>query len=138
MNAAYIEKWLGYLTAADREMSRLAAEKLGKTGSAAAVPGLVSALTNRPADVRAAAARALGELGFSAAIPALAKTLHDSDPFVACAAAAALGRIGDRSAVQALRAVVAEYTRSKPHYERTHSHDRGVYVAALDALAHLG
>ena len=30
-NAKYIEKWVGYLNSADREMSRIAANKLGDT-----------------------------------------------------------------------------------------------------------
>lgn len=132
-NNAYVQKWLGYLNAADSEMSRLAAEKLGKAKAKDAVPELVQALHNRPTHIRAAAARSLGEIGDPAAVAGLAKAVRDSVTIVACAAADALGQIGDRSAVTALKEVLDNYERYH-HFERTRNHERGVYLAALDAL----
>jgi HEAT repeat protein len=137
MATEYIKKWVGHLHSADREMSRLAAEKLGKTGDASVVPDLIKALTNRPNEIRAAAARSLGVLGDSTAVPALVELLKDDDFTISSAAADALGQIKHKSAVPALREVLRQH-RAGMHYERMHGHDRGLYVAALNALRNIG
>jgi HEAT repeat protein len=133
----YIRKWVSYLNSGDREMSRIAAEKLGQTNSNQVVPDLIRALKNRPPEIRAAAARALGHLGDITAVNALAETLNDDDSIVSCAAADALGQIKHRSAVPALREVL-RIQSSGFHYERTRGHDRGLYVAAYNALQAIG
>ncbi|MFN8374919.1 MAG: HEAT repeat domain-containing protein [Anaerolineae bacterium] len=137
MSTEYIKKWIGYLHSVDREMSRIAAEKLGTTGSNSAVPELMKALTNRPSEIRAAAARALGNIGDPTAVPALAELLKDSDSIVSMAAAEALGSIRHVSAVPYLRTVLQQNSTSA-HFERTRSHDRGLYVAAVHALEQIG
>jgi HEAT repeat protein len=118
-------------------MSRIAAEKLGQTGSNSVVPDLIKALTNRPSEIRAAAARALGNIGDPTAVPALSELLKDDDYIVSCAAAEALGYIRHRSAVPALRDILRQH-RASAHFERTHSVDRGLFVAATHALERIG
>ncbi|NWF67991.1 MAG: HEAT repeat domain-containing protein [Chloroflexi bacterium] len=137
MSVEYIRKWVNHLHNVDREMSRIAAEKLGQTGDQSVVPDLIRALNNRPSEIRAAAARALGRLGDPAAVPALAVLLSDDDSIVSCAAADALGAIGHRSAVPPLRDVLRGQAGGA-HYERTRAHDRGLFVSALQALQSIG
>jgi HEAT repeat protein len=137
MSSEYIKKWVGYLNSVDREMSRIAAEKLGTTGSNTVVPDLIKALTNRPSEIRAAAARALGHIGDPTAVIPLTELLKDNDFVVSCAAADALGEIRHRSAVPALREILRQ-NRTGAHFERTHSNDRGLFVAAIHALERIG
>ncbi len=137
MSTEYIKKWVTYLHSVDREMSRIAAEKLGQAGSNSVVPELIKALSNRPSEIRAAAARALGNIGDATAVPALSELLNDEDYIVSCAAAEALGDIRHRSAVPALREILRQ-NRTGAHFERTRSFDRGLYVAAIHALERIG
>ena len=137
MSVEYINKWLGFLDDVDSEMSRIACEKLAKTQDPAVVQPLTRALRNRPLEVRAAAARALGEIGQSDAVPALVEALGDMESTVSCAAAYALGDIRDPSAVPALRGVLHNY-RNGDRYSQLHGDDRGLYLAALQALRQIG
>ncbi len=134
-NTRYLEKWLHYLEDVDREMSRLAAEKLGTLKDSSAVPALIKALHNRPDDIRAAAARSLGTIGSPVAIPALAALLGDYNSSVAYAAADALGRIGGDAAVPPLREVLIRYARLTGFEQKR---DRSLYLAACSALRSIG
>ena len=51
-NAKFIEKWVNHLKMSDREMSRIAAKKLGDSGDSRVVPELIKALHNRPDEVQ--------------------------------------------------------------------------------------
>jgi HEAT repeat protein len=137
MNSEYIKKWVGYLNSVDREMGRIAAEKLGNAGNNGVVPDLIKALTNRPSEIRAAAARALGHIGDPASVPALAELLKDDDFIVSSAAAEALGELRHRSAVPALREILRE-NRAGAHFERTRPNDRGLSVVVVHALERIG
>lgn len=137
MSVEFIKKWVGHLHGVDREMSRIAAEKLGMTKSKDVVPELTKALINRPPDIRTAACRALGNIADPSAIPALVEVLKDPDSIVSCAAADALGQIGHRSAVPALREVLKEHQKGG-HYDRTRGYDRGLFVACINALQRIG
>lgn len=136
-NAKYIEKWVGYLNSADREMSRIAANKLGDTKDASVVPYLVKALDNRPDEVRLAATRALGEIGDSAAVAPLIDVLSDKDPLIASAAADSLGAIGSDRAVSSLVRILKEYDKQSRHFQ-IHGYNRGLYMAAVHALQRIG
>jgi len=78
---------------------KTAAEALGRTGAAAAVPALIQALEDGSADVRERAASALGEIRDEAATPGLLVLLKDQDEQVRMSAAQALGRIKAQSAI---------------------------------------
>lgn len=134
---AYIDKWVRYLKDVDRDMSRIAAQKLGATGDPSVVPHLADTLRNRPDDVRSAAILALGEIGDAAAVPALVEVLDDSSPHLASAAAEALGRIGDASAVKPLIKVVSHY-KQQNHHDQLRGFYRGLYLAAIAALERIG
>lgn len=133
-NTTYIEKWIGYLNDIDREMCRLAAEKLGMTGDPQVVPHLVKALKNRPDDVRIAAIRALGLIGDPEAVRPLVDMLHDQNPLVASTAAESLGQIGHSSAVPALRDILRQYKDGSSRHFQIHGSNRGVFMAAIYAL----
>jgi HEAT repeat protein len=79
---------------ADWFVRRGAAEALGATRDAKAVPGLLIALKDDDSDVRWVAARALGAIADASAVPALVEALHDRDFLVTEAAAWALWQIG--------------------------------------------
>jgi len=130
----YIEKWIGYLNDTDREMSRLAAEKLAGVDNRNAVEALIEALNNRPDDIRIASARALGQIGHSAAVKPLIKLLKDSNPMVATSAAEALGAIRNTGAVYALSEVLRRYKTENNRHFQVYGSERGVYMAAVDAL----
>ena len=103
---------------------RGAAEALGATRNAAAVPGLIRALKDSDSDVRWVAARALGAIGDASAVPALLEALHDRDQLVPEAAAWALWQIGKPSVpglIEAMRDASADV--------------RGAAVEALSAIA---
>lgn len=130
----FIEKWVGYLNDADRDMVLIAAQKLGETHDKSVVPELVKALTRRPDDVRRAAARALGSIGDASAVPHLAKLLGDSNVVVAAAAADSLGEIGDASAVPHLITVLTEHNSESSRHSQLRGYDRGLYMSAIYAL----
>jgi HEAT repeat protein len=134
----YVEKWVGYLNTSDREMSRIAAKKLGASKDPAVVPVLAKALNNRPDEVRLAAARALGEIGDPSAVPFLIQILHDSDPLVASAAADSLGEIGSEKAVPHLIEILKDYKSANSRHFQIHGFNRGLYMAAVHALERIG
>lgn len=133
MNQQFIEKWVSYLHQSDREMSRIAATKLGSTHNPLVVPDLLQTLTNRPDDVRIAAVRALGEIADANAVPHLIQLLTDSNTMLASAAAESLGQIRDPSAVKPLTEVLKEYKAQSPRLA-----NRGLYMAAIYALQQIG
>ncbi|MDX1992899.1 MAG: HEAT repeat domain-containing protein [bacterium] len=130
----FIQKWIGKLNAADRDMSLIAAEKLGSTRDPNLVPELVKALKNRPDDVRASAIRALAVIRHRSAVPHLLPLLNDPNPMIATAAASALGEIGHMSAVSALGEILRSYKQGNSRHEQLRGINRGVYLSALDAL----
>jgi HEAT repeat protein len=83
-----------------------AAEELGRSGVAEAVPALSDAMNDDYWGVRLSAAMALGDIGNASepAVPTLAKALRDETPSVRSGAAWALGRIGEpaKAAIPAL------------------------------------
>ncbi len=136
-----LEKWLTILVEGDREMSKIAADKLGQIGHPAAVPALIEALDRRPPEVSAAAARALGLIGDKQAVPALITAmLEHHDVTVNTAAAEALGDLRDPRAVDALAQVIDAYNNKYQgdRFGRVHSHMRGLYIAAIRALESIG
>lgn len=131
----FIKKWVGYLHNTDRQMSVIAAGKLGSTKDSTVVPELTKALSKRPDDVRIAAARALGDIGDRTAVPWLVKLLQDPNAILASTAAESLGKIGDRSAVPALIQVLENYKSGrKTRHDELHGYDRGVFTEAVYAL----
>ena len=130
----FIKKWVGYLHDIDRQMSVIAAGKLGSTKDPGVVAELTKALTKRPDDVRIAATRALGDVGHSSALPWLTRLLKDNNATVASTAAESLGKIGDKDAVPALVAVLEEYKNDKSRHDQLHGFDRGVFTEAVYAL----
>ena len=137
-SAKYIEKWVGYLNSADREMSRIAANKLGDTKDASVVPELVKALHKRPDEVRLAAVRALGEIGDVSAVKPLIEILQDGDPLIASAAADSLGAIGSDQAVSSLVKILSDYKNKQSRHFQIHGYNRGLYMAAVHALQRIG
>lgn len=133
-NANYIEKWVRYLNDTDRDMSRIAAEKLGNTGDVAVVPELVNTLNNRPDDIRLAAIRSLGKIGDPSAVKPLVKMLDDMNPMIASTAADALGLIGDDRAVRPLAKILRDYKSENNRHDQLHGANRGLYMAAVYAL----
>ena len=133
-NTQYIEKWIRYLNDTDRDMSRMAAEKLGDTMDSSVVPELINTLSNRPDDVRLAAVRSLGKLGDRTAVKSLINLLDDDNPMIASTAADALGQIGHESAVSALKDIHANYTSGKNLHNELHGQNRGLFMAAVYAL----
>ena len=133
----YIEKWVGYLNSADREMSYVAAKKLAKADDPRSVSALIGALKGRPDDIRMASIRSLGEIGDNAATQPLIRLLGDTNPTVASAAADALGAIGDSTAVSALVKVLKDHKDGSRHFQ-IHGFGRGLYMAAIHALERIG
>jgi HEAT repeat protein len=130
----YVEKWVGYLNASDRDMSVMAARKLAKTNDPRSVSELIHALKGRPDDIRIAAIRALGEIGSKQAVKPLVRLLHDPDPILASAAADALGAIGDKASVPALVEVLHDFKSGNSRHSQLHGFTRGVFMAAIYAL----
>lgn len=135
---AFISKWLGKLNDVDREMSQIAAQKLGSTKNPAVVPELVKVLRNRPDDVRASAIRALAQIGDRTAVPSLLPLLNDINPMIASAAADALGEIGHMSAVPALIDILKNYKQANNRQQQLRGTSRGVYLSSLSALKRIG
>ena len=79
-----------------------AAEALGTLGNPAALPALLTALSDENETVRRAAAAALDTLGDPDALPALITALSDENETVRRAAASALDTLGDPAALPAL------------------------------------
>lgn len=134
----YIAKWVGYLNDIDREMSRMAAQKLASAGDSSVVPALIKALDKRPDDVRIAAARALGDLGDNRAVKPLLGLLYDGNPLIASTAAEALGAIGDEAAVPDLVAILRDYKSGNSRHFQIHGFNRGLFMAAVHALERIG
>lgn len=130
----FIKKWVGYLHDVDRQMSIIAAGKLGSTKDPNVIPELTKALVKRPDDVRIAAARALGDIGHPSAVPWLKKLLKERNSILASTAAESLGKIGDSSAVPALIEVLESYKSAKSRHDQLHGFDRGVFTEAIYAL----
>ncbi|MEQ8756108.1 MAG: HEAT repeat domain-containing protein [Coleofasciculus sp. G1-WW12-02] len=87
----------------DSDVSRRAADALGKIGLPKAIPHLIKALKHEDVGVSRRAADALGKIGSESAIPALIETLNERQvPNAREIAATALGKIGSDSAVPAL------------------------------------
>ncbi len=136
-----LKKWLRLLTEGDREMNKIAAEKLGAIGDPAAIPALTSALDRRPAEISAAAARSLGTIGDKSAVPALIKALREHhDTLVNMAAAEALGQLRATKAIDALEKVIIDYdvASTGDRHARIHSDRRGLYISAIQALEQIG
>ena len=131
---AYVEKWVGYLNASDRDMSVMAARKLAKSNDPRTIRELINALQGRPDDIRVAAVRALGEIGDKFAVKPLVRLLHDQDPIIASAAADALGAIGDESAAPALIDVLRNFKTGNSRHFQLHGFNRGVFMSAIYAL----
>lgn len=106
-----------------------AAAALGELHADAAVPELVTALTDSRGFARSAAARALGALGPAAvgAVTPLAALLRDGDTEVRLAALGALGRIGTAAAP-----AVPEIAR------QLDADERRIAAAATQALEQIG
>lgn len=134
----YIEKWIGYLNSIDRDMNRLAPEKLGRTKNPVVVPELIKSLQNRPDDIRIGAARALGEIGDPAAVRHLIPLLKDENPLVASTAADSLGAIGDPAATKGLVEFLRDFKSAHNRHRQIHGFDRGVYIACANALRRIG
>jgi len=138
-NPQFIEKWVHYLNDVDREMSCIAAQKLGATKDSSVIPALVAALMkNRPDDVRISIIRALGTIGHVSAIKSLIPLLKDNSATVATTAANAMGEINHPSCVAPLTEVVQTYKQAYNRHSQLHSGTRGVYIAALSALERIG
>jgi HEAT repeat protein len=137
-NPKYIQKWVGYLNSSDREMSRIAAKKLGQTRDAGVISELVKALYNRPDDVRIAAVHALGEIGDEEAVKPLVAILQDKDPLVASAAADSLGEIGSEEAVKPLIKILRDHKTKQSRHFQIHGYNRGFYMSAVHALQRIG
>jgi HEAT repeat protein len=98
-------------------LSRMrAAELLGASSDAAALPALSRLLGDRSADVRVAAVRALGELGDPSAIPALLRALEGDclvpDGIVASALLELAPAAAADDRLRALRAAAEPQARS--------------------------
>jgi len=132
--AAYIEKWIGYLNDVDHEMSLIAAKKLANVSDPQVVAELINSLTGRPDDVRVASARSLGKIGDRRAVKPLVDMMKDSNPLISSAAADALGAIGDASAVPALVGILHDYKTGNSRHYQLHGFNRGLFMAAVYAL----
>lgn len=136
-----LRQWLEVLHEPDAEMSKIAAEKLSALGNADAVPDLVKAMQGRTALVAAAAAKALGRLNDQRAVAPLIKTLSShQDIMVQTNAAESLGLLRSIDAVPVLKRVVESYIQNNKHdhFTMTRSHQRGLFIASLDALKAIG
>src|SRR5687767_15343541 len=91
-----------HLESYDWKVRAHAADDLGETGDAKAVPLLVEALYDESQFIRMAAARSLGRLADKKAVPALIEALEDPMFIVRQNALWALGEIGDPSAIPAI------------------------------------
>lgn len=105
LGGAAVATLLRLLDSDDREARRWAAQALGLTRDAQAIPPLVRHLEDSRSEARKAAALALGAIGQPQAIDPLIKVLRTRDPETRRAAALALGMIGSEQAVDALTAV---------------------------------
>jgi len=132
--AAYIEKWVGYLNDIDHDMSLIAAKKLAKAPDPKVVAELIKSLNGRPDDIRIASTRSLGQIGDRRAVKALVDLLNDSNPLIASAAADALGTIGDASAVPALVGILHDYKTGNSRHFQLHGFNRGLFLASVYAL----
>ena len=135
----YIEKWVGYLHKADREMSLIAARKLAETKDGSVVPELVKALYNRPDEVRIAAIRAIGEVGDVSWVNPLIKLLQEDNILISSAAADSLGAIGSDKAIPPLVQILKDFKDSnQSRHKQLHGYDRGVFMSAIHALQRIG
>ncbi len=87
---------------------------LGKTGSTASVPELITYLQSKDGNVRRLAAGALGRIGDNRASPPLLETLaHEKKPQVRQYIVIALGRIGDDCARISLETIKNDYSEKE-------------------------
>ena len=133
----FIDKWINCLRGSDHELARIAATKLGTTKHPTVVQELIKVLHNRPDDLRVAAIRALGSIGDETAVKPLIELLDDPHPVVSSAAVGALGEIGSPKAVAPLIRILRDYKQIEDRHEQIHSANRGLYMAAIDALARI-
>jgi HEAT repeat protein len=136
-----LRQWLEVLHEPDAEMSKIAADKLGDMGSAEAVPDLLKAMKGRTALVASACAKALGRIGDKRAAAPLIQTLSShQDVLVQTAAAEALGALKAGEAVPLLKKVIEAYLQANKHdhFTMTRSHQRGLFIASIDALKAIG
>ena len=91
-----------------------AAEALGESGDAAAIPALLASITDPCAVVRLCVVEALGRIGHGDAnvAPILCSLLTDADDYVRRFTLEALGNLGDPSALLAIRTRLARERRS--------------------------
>ncbi len=99
-----VEDLINLLTGDTELTQSAAADALGWIGDLRAVPSLVIALEQSPAEssVREVAAEALGRIGDPEVVPTLVNSLTDSNEWVRRASAVALGDIGDKRVVDPL------------------------------------
>ncbi len=133
----FIDKWINYLRGTDHELARIAATKLGTAKHPTVVQELIKVLHNRPDDLRVAAIRALGSIGDEMAVKPLIELLNDPHPVVSSAAVDALGEIGSPKAVAPLIRVLSDYKQIEDRHERIHGANRGLFMAAIDALTRI-
>jgi len=136
-----LRQWLEVLHEPDAEMSKIAADKLADIGSVEAVPDLIKAMQGRTALVASAAAKALGKLKDKRAAAPLIQTLTShQDGLVQTAAAEALGVMRALEGIPVLKKIIENYlqTNQHDHFTMTRSHQRGLFIACLDALKVIG
>ncbi len=92
----------------DWEVSRAAAEALGKIGTAEDIPLLKPLLRDEAANVRMAAAVAMGNIGTAEDIPLLKPLLRDEASNVRMTAAEALGKIGTTNDIHLLEPLLRD------------------------------
>jgi HEAT repeat protein len=114
-----------WLSAEHLEFRMVAATALGKRGATAAVPSLVTALTDPDPRVRTRAARACGRLSDPRVVSPLSERLSDDRQQVQKAAANALGAIGTDRALKKLVPL-------------TQADDEALRLIAVDELGQFG
>ncbi len=132
-DADSIKMLVGMLASEPAQLRMRAADNLGATGSAAAVPSLAGVLRDDPdPQVRAAAAAALGNIRSGDSVAALMQALRDPDWRVRRQAAAALTAIGAPAIPSLVSALAApEESVQAMAVEAL----RGIGAPAFEALA---
>ena len=122
-----IDDYIVDLKSEDSHLRYDAAEALGKSGDARAVPSLISALKDREEHIRSSAAMALGKIGDTSSVEPLIEMLEGIDRDPKAIAAWSLGEIKDPRSVEPLINVL------KNDYEYI-----GVRINAAKALGKIG
>ena len=91
-----------YFSSFSVNVSKRAAEVLGKIGSETVIEQLIPLLKDSYSDVRGRAAEVLGQIGSETAIEELILLLQDSNSYVRGRAAEALGKIGSETVIEQL------------------------------------